>query len=370
ATDTSGNSVTATQTVTIVDTTTPTILAPADVSVEASDPTSNIVAIGTATTSDAVGVVSVTSDAPSVFPFGQTIVTWTATDAAGNNATDIQTIIVVDTTAPKVFAPADVTADATDPTNNTIPTGTASATDIIGVASITSDAPAAFPFGETIVTWTAIDTSGNSATTTQKVTVIDTTAPQLAVPADITIDATSLESTIAIGNATVSDIIDSSPKVTNNSTATFPLGKTIITWTAADKFGNSQTLTQTVNVQACGKPSSSYNLIVGRLTDDDIVGTGLADLIFALAGNDIIMGGQGDDCIICGDVDDILFGDDGIDTIYAGNGNDIIKGGIGDDTLYGNLGLDVIDGGYDHDTCYVGEDPSNDAVINCEAGEL
>ncbi|MGH9877833.1 MAG: beta strand repeat-containing protein, partial [Nitrososphaerales archaeon] len=230
ATDTSGNSVTATQTVTIVDTTTPTILAPADVSVEASDPTSNIVAIGTATTSDAVGVVSVTSDAPSVFTFGQTIVTWIATDAAGNNATYTQTITVVDTTAPKVFAPADVTANATDPTNNTISIGTASATDIIGVASITSDAPAAFPFGETIVTWTAIDSFGNIATANQTISVIDTTVPSIIPPADITIEAQNQASNlVSLGIATAEDIVGVA-LIEVDAPSVFPLGETIVTW--------------------------------------------------------------------------------------------------------------------------------------------
>jgi len=43
--------------------------------------------------------------------------------------------------------------------------------------STTSNAPAAFPLGSTTVTWTAVDGSGNTATATTLVIVVDTTAP-------------------------------------------------------------------------------------------------------------------------------------------------------------------------------------------------
>ena len=50
--------------------------------------------------SDSVGVYSITNDAPEVFPLGETIVTWTTTDASGNSASATQTISVIDTTSP------------------------------------------------------------------------------------------------------------------------------------------------------------------------------------------------------------------------------------------------------------------------------
>ena len=40
-----------------------------------------------------------------------------------------------------------------------------------------NDAPV-FPLGETIVTWTATDSSGNSASAAQSITIIDTTYQQ------------------------------------------------------------------------------------------------------------------------------------------------------------------------------------------------
>ncbi|MGI0008333.1 MAG: HYR domain-containing protein [Nitrosopumilaceae archaeon] len=370
ATDAAGNIVTASQTVTIVDTTKPSISSPEDIVVEATDPLQNLVTLGNATASDAVGIISNTNDAPAAFAFGKTVVTWTATDASGNSVSDTQTITVVDTTNPKVTTPADVKVEATSLTNNMVSIDTATAKDIMGVAAITNDAPDTFPFGETIVTWTVTDPSGNSATATQKVTVIDTTGPKLTVPDNVVIDATSLETIVSIGNAMATDIIDSNPKITNNALPAFPLGETIVTWTATDQFGNSENLTQTVTVQACGKPVSSYNLIIGGQDDDTLTGTNLADLIFGLAGVDIITGEEGDDCILAGDGDDIVFGNDGDDTVSGDNGNDIVRGGSGEDKLNGNSGFDIIDGGDDHDSCNVGENSSDDVITKCESGKL
>ena len=62
-----------------------------------------------------------------------------------------------------------------------------------GVISITNNAPDAFALGDTVVTWTATDQDGNSATATQLVSVVDTTAPELTIPQDVIIDAISIE---------------------------------------------------------------------------------------------------------------------------------------------------------------------------------
>ena len=80
------------------------------------------------------------------------------------------------------------------------------ATDNVGVISITNDAPTAFPIGETIVTWTATDVMGNTSTTPQKIIVLDTSNPTLYVPADLIVEATSLDQNeIYLGEVTVID---------------------------------------------------------------------------------------------------------------------------------------------------------------------
>jgi len=215
------------------------------------------------------------------------------------------------------------------------------------------------------VTWTATDESDNSASATQLVTVTDTTAPKLSIPQNIVTDAVALETPVTIGDASATDLTDSKPQITNDAPSIFPLGDTIVTWTAADKYGNSQSQTQTITVQACGKPHSSYNAIIGNQDDDMLLGTTLADLIFGLAGEDIIIGDKGSDCIFGGEGDDIIYGNEGDDTIGGDDGGDIIKGQSGEDTINGSTGTDIIDGGDDIDSCTTSA-KDNDIVIKCE----
>ena len=42
-----------------------------------------------------------------------------------------------------------------------------------GIVAVTNDAPAIFPLGDTVVTFTAVDSSGNAAMGTTTVTVVD-----------------------------------------------------------------------------------------------------------------------------------------------------------------------------------------------------
>jgi Ca2+-binding RTX toxin-like protein len=270
---------------------------------------------------------------------------------------------VVDTTAPSVTAPNSITIEASGAEGNLADIGLGSGSDTVEIISVTSDSPDTFPLGETVITWTATDSSGNSATATQTVTVVDTTAPELIIPEDVIVDRFSLENLVEIGDADALDLVDMLPTITNDAPETFPLGDTIVTWNVSDNFGNSNSFQQVVSVQACGQSLSEYNQILGTSEDDILIGTDVSDLIFALGGNDIVSGGQGNDCIIGGEGDDIIFGNAGNDHLVGGEGYDIIKGNSGDDKLTGGLGFDVVDGGDDHDVSY---DSASDIVIKCE----
>lgn len=91
---------TATQDVTIVDTTPPIFATvPPDLSLNncGSPP------LGTPTaTDDCAGTVTFSNNAPGIFLVGVTPVTWTAHDVSGNTSTAIQTVTVVDTVPPTV----------------------------------------------------------------------------------------------------------------------------------------------------------------------------------------------------------------------------------------------------------------------------
>jgi microsomal dipeptidase-like Zn-dependent dipeptidase len=102
ARDGSGNEGSASQSVTVVDTTPPSITAPGDVVAECEGPGGTSVALGTPVASDICSTVTLSNDEPESFPLGSTNVTWTATDAEGNSAAAIQTVRVEDTTPPDV----------------------------------------------------------------------------------------------------------------------------------------------------------------------------------------------------------------------------------------------------------------------------
>src|SRR5690606_7412093 len=126
------------------------------------------------------------------FPLGSTIVTWTVTDGAGLTATAEQTVIVEDTTAPTITAPAAVTvsADANCEASD-VALGTPVTADNCSVVSVTNDAPATFPLGSTIVTWTVTDGAGLTATAEQTVIIQDNEKPVIAPVSSITVNTDS-----------------------------------------------------------------------------------------------------------------------------------------------------------------------------------
>jgi len=362
-TDTSGNISQATQVVTLVDTTDPEIIAPSDIVAEATDLSGTMIELGEATAHDVMGIASITEHPPRFFVLGETTVTWIATDTSGNSASATQTVTIVDTTSPIITAPDSITVEATSANSNTVALGNPVSSDLVDIPSISNNAPDVFPVGETTVTWTAVDDSGNSASATQTVTIVDTTSPELTMPEDVMISAFSLEKQVEIGEAQAYDLAGSALTITNDAPDTFPLGDTVVTWNVSDELGNSSSSQQVISVQPCGKPLSYYNQIFGTPAADTIIGTEVADLIFAFAGDDMIFGGEGNDCIIGGDGDDLIFGNAGGDHLVGGEGNDILKGFSGDDKLTGGSGTDVLDGGDDYDISY---DSASDIIIKCE----
>lgn len=77
---------------------------------------------------------------------------------------------------------------------------------------------------------------------------------------------------------------------------------------------------------------------------ENIIGTGLNDLLTGTNGSNVLMGGNGSDTI---------YGLDGHDQISGGAGNDSLYGGLGNDQITpdsGGAGNDVIDGGDGIDT--------------------
>ena len=256
AQDGSGNTVTGSFDVTVTDNENPTITAPTDVTVSAgSNCTASGVALGAETTGDNCGVASVTNNAPVMYPLGTTTVTWIVTDNSGNTSTDTQDVIVQDTDAPTVIAPADITVVADASCQGTVASlGTPVTSDNCSVASVTDDGLGTYPLGNTTVTWTVTDGSGNVSTDTQIITVVDETDPVInGLPADITVsnDAGVCNAVVNWIEPTVTDNCSGSTISQTSGIAnggSFPVGTTTIEYTATDGSGNTVVSTFDVTV--------------------------------------------------------------------------------------------------------------------------
>jgi len=116
--------------------------------------------------------------------------------------------------------------------------------------TVYASAPAFFPPGETVVTFNALAPGPVTGTATTLVRVVDTTAPAfLVVPPDVVVEATSSAgAAVHLPAPMVLDAADPSPGVSSDAPAVFPLGVTVVTWTAADHAGNSSTVHTVVTV--------------------------------------------------------------------------------------------------------------------------
>lgn len=299
ATDPSGNTAVATQTVTVVDDTPPWVSG--GESIHETDPGScgtTITTFGLAM-SDNCGVASVTDardDGLALgdpFPVGLTTITHTITDIHGNTATGTSRIVVEDHEAPRVAVPAAVQA-VTGPGARVC--GAVISDAALGQPAVTDNCSATltragvpegnlFPVGATTITWTATDPSGNATVVTQTVAVVDDTPPTLAVPPALTL-ATGPDAT-GCGLAVTDATLDVAAAEDNCSVVLirtgvpdghfFPIGTTTITYTATDPSGNTVSATQLVTVTDATPPRITVADLT-RPTDAGLCAAAITDL--------------------------------------------------------------------------------------------
>ncbi len=262
ATDGSGATTTKEIEVTVVDSTSPSLTVPSDVSIEGTAPNTPV-DLGEAVAHD-LFPVTITNDAPvGGFPVGTTVVTWWATDVNGNTTTSTQTVTITDTVAPSLTLPPLVTLEAAGLDGTPI-----SASDIGYTANDVCDSNVTVTLsthkcdlGGNVVVVTACDASGNCTSDTTTILVQDTAPPSLTVPADVTVEATGPSMYVDIGTANASDAFPVT--ITNDAPEMFDKGATVVTWTATDANGNTTTTTQTVVVQDTTPPELT---VPGSLT--------------------------------------------------------------------------------------------------------
>jgi hypothetical protein len=261
ATDACGNTTNAVQTITVRDSTPPSLVIPANLTLEcpANTSTTNT---GVATATDGCGTVVISfSDVVTTNCGGTRVVsrTWSARDQCGNTTNAVQTITVRDTTPPIITAPADLVLDCPAVTT-TNATGVATASDGCGSVSISYSDSVSNSCGNAKVisrTWTATDQCGNNSSAVQKITVRDITPPTITAPANLTIECGSSTATNATGFPTASDgcsavSISYTDTITNNCGGTRIISRL---WSAADQCGNSATALQIITVIDTTPPS-------------------------------------------------------------------------------------------------------------------
>src|SRR6185503_1230492 len=185
--------------------------------------------------------------------------TWTATDDNGNSVTVSQTITVEDNTAPTVVTnPADATIECPAVPSFGTPTFSDTCDSTLTVTFADTSLPVSGKEVSKIKrTWTAVDDKGNSVTTSQTITVRDTTPPTVtSSPANATIECPASP---VFGTPTFSDTCDSSLTVSFADTSLPVSGKEVSktkrTWTAVDDKGNTVSVSQTITVEDTMAPS-------------------------------------------------------------------------------------------------------------------
>ena len=281
AADAAGNMAEGSLVVTVSDTNSPIIASTAPVSLEADGATGYagskdaiLAAVSATDNVDDAPMVTLSDDSLGDLPLGPTQVAVTVKDAAGNSTEGTVSVTVVDTTKPTITVSNLVlTVDSTDEVvassdaRVTAWIENVAATDIVdGETTVTNSAlPENFAVGETVVTFTSSDAAGNEATA--EGTVILTVGPAVSVAAPITIvsvDGAALPATQAqiaafIAAASATDFAGSTLSVTNDAPDSFPVGATVVTFTAVDSDDRQGQRSSTVTVVAPAEENDTDN---------------------------------------------------------------------------------------------------------------
>ncbi|MFL5350791.1 MAG: immunoglobulin-like domain-containing protein [Hyalangium sp.] len=229
----------------------PSITCGPAVQAECSGNQSATVSAGGADATDTCSTVSVSGPGLASYPLGDTAVTYTAKDAAGNTSSCTTHVQVADTLPPSITCPAATTAECVNGGASNSGVGTASASDVCSGVTVLSPGLASFPLGTASLSWSAKDTSGNSASCSAPFTVADTQAPTVALngAASSTLEcgSTYVEEGATATDVCVGDL--SSKVVTTGTVDTAKLGTYTRSYTVADPSGNAAVpATRTVKV--------------------------------------------------------------------------------------------------------------------------
>ena len=275
-----------TRTVNVVDQTAPaiTILGDNPVTIEAGSTYTDAGATATDNyNNDVTSSITVSSTVDSN-TIGSYTVTYTVSDASGNQATAVRTVIVQDSTPPTIalIGSNPVTVEAGSTYTDAGATATDSYDgDLTSSITTTSDVDVN-TVGTYTVTYTVSDSSANSATASRTVNVVDTTAPVITITGANPVDV-DLGATYSDAGATATDVHDgdlTSSITVSSNVDTNTAGTYTVTYTVSDAAGNQATETRTVNViDNSNNPTTHYIDIQGYAFSPSSITINVGDTI-------------------------------------------------------------------------------------------
>ena len=275
-TDGSGNTTTCTFTVTVIDSTPPTLTCVTNQFRNTGPASCNYTSSGAEfdpiATGDNCSVALIKNNLNGlstlsgyVFSAGTTNVTWTVTDGSGNTTSCAYTVTVHSNHPPVIVCLADIAVsndsgqcgavvNYVKPVASDICNGPVSVSQIKGLAS-----GSLFPPGQTINTFVAVDSSGNSDTCSFKVTVTDTEKPLILCKGNqsrtndigkctYTTVGTELDPLQFSDNCRINNLTNNINDSNTLSGVNLPAGTTNIVWKVTDSLGNSSSCSFNFNV--------------------------------------------------------------------------------------------------------------------------
>ena len=305
-TDDCGNTTPVVQTITIDDTTPPSVTAPDNYTLEGCDETAitdfaynetetgstlaAYLALTGATATDNCNIASVSyQDSQSGSCPITVLRTWRVTDDCGNTTPVVQTITIDDTTPPSVTAPDNYTLEGCDETAitdfayNETETGStlaaylaltgATATDNCNIASVSYQDSQSGSCPITVLrTWRVTDDCGNTTPVVQTITIDDTTPPSVTAPDNYTLEGcdetaitdfaynetetgSTLAAYLALTGATATDNCNiASVSYQDSQSGSCPI-TVLRTWRVTDDCGNTTPVVQTITIDDTTPPS-------------------------------------------------------------------------------------------------------------------
>jgi Tol biopolymer transport system component len=223
----------------------------APITVETHEAVAQTVTVPLPSASDTCGAVTVTSDAPATFPVGTTTVHFTARDAAGNTATSSTTVTVKVINQPPVAKVVLVSRDAGfcgevfrfDASGSSDPDGDPLTFQWPAALRVQSaQLTAIYPPGPHTVTVVVTDGHGGSSTASVDFTAVDAMPPLIQPETLRTIEVTTHDpsgTAVPLPAVTAFDGCGGPVTLTNDAPAKFPVGITLVTFTATDQLGNA-----------------------------------------------------------------------------------------------------------------------------------